>query len=226
MQCVILAAGKGTRMRPLTETLPKPLISVGGKTLIDHTIDALPESVDEIIVVIGYLGEKIKDYLGDSYKGKRVRYVEQNEQKGTGHAVMLVREYIQGHFFVMSADDIHGAHALQELSKYTAGILVAESCTPEKFGVVVRASDGTLEYMIEKPQEFISNLVSTGVMMLPKDIFEYQADISDTGEYYLPDMLTGYAKEHPVRVETQGLWIPVNSLEELQKAEEELKKND
>jgi len=226
MQCVILAAGKGTRMRPLTETLPKPLITVAGKTLIDHTIDALPESVDELIVVIGYLGEKIQAYLGNEYKGKKVQYVEQVEQKGTAHAVTLARDYITGPFFVMSADDIHGAEALQKLSMNGVGIVVAESATPERFGVVVPKPDGTLAYMIEKPQEFISNLVSTGVMLLPKEIFEYHAEVSDTGEYYLPDMLTRYAEEHSVHIETQDFWVPVNSLEELERAEGNIEKSD
>jgi len=71
MQCVILAAGKGTRLRPLTENCPKPLVEVGGKTLLDHIVGALPSSVDELIIVTGYLGEMIEAYCGTEFHGRK-----------------------------------------------------------------------------------------------------------------------------------------------------------
>ncbi len=65
MQCVILAAGKGTRLRPLTDNTPKPLVPVAGKPLIDHTIDALPSAIDELILVVGYLGDQLRAHFGN-----------------------------------------------------------------------------------------------------------------------------------------------------------------
>jgi NDP-sugar pyrophosphorylase family protein len=77
MQCVILAAGKGTRLRPLTDDIPKPLVLVAGKSLLEHIVAALPSAVDELIIVHGYLGEQIKAHCGEFYFGRKVTYVEQ-----------------------------------------------------------------------------------------------------------------------------------------------------
>ena len=79
MQCVILAAGKGTRLRPLTEKCPKPLVEVGGKTLLDHIVGALPSAVDELIIVTGYKGEMIREYCGKEFYGRKVTYIHQEE---------------------------------------------------------------------------------------------------------------------------------------------------
>ena len=75
MQCVILAAGKGERMRPLTNDRPKPLVLVLGRPLLEHIIEALPAAIDEIILVVGYRGEQIQKHFGTEYGGRRVHYV-------------------------------------------------------------------------------------------------------------------------------------------------------
>ncbi len=88
MKAVILAAGKGKRMRLLTDKTPKPLLVVGGKTFLDHILSSLPRSVDEIILVIGHKGEQIKKYIGKKYGSKQIFYVVQHQRKGTVHALM------------------------------------------------------------------------------------------------------------------------------------------
>jgi len=90
MQCVILAAGKGTRLRPLTENCPKPLVEVGGKTLLDHIVGALPSSVDELIIVTGYLGEMIEAYCGTEFHGRKVTYVTQKRAEWYSYSLMVV----------------------------------------------------------------------------------------------------------------------------------------
>jgi NDP-sugar pyrophosphorylase family protein len=92
MQCVILAAGKGTRLRPLTDTIPKPLVKVAGRPLLDHIVEALPSSVNELIIVTGYLEEQIHTHCGKSFHGRKVTYVHQEEQKGTAHALWLCKD--------------------------------------------------------------------------------------------------------------------------------------
>jgi bifunctional UDP-N-acetylglucosamine pyrophosphorylase/glucosamine-1-phosphate N-acetyltransferase len=220
MQCVIICAGKGTRMRPLTETTPKPMINVCGRPILQHIIDALPPQIDELILVVGYLKEQIMDFCGEEYKGRRVQYVTQeNFAGGTGDALLCAAPLIRGKFLFMFADDIHGKEALQEIVKCDAAILSAYSKTPERFGVLVQNEDGTLREIIEKPEVPPSNLINTGVFVADPDIFEYRVPVSASGELYATDMLTAYAKDHPLRVIEQGSWLPIGYPEHITEAE-------
>jgi UDP-N-acetylglucosamine diphosphorylase / glucose-1-phosphate thymidylyltransferase / UDP-N-acetylgalactosamine diphosphorylase / glucosamine-1-phosphate N-acetyltransferase / galactosamine-1-phosphate N-acetyltransferase len=220
MQCIILAAGKGTRMRPLTDTIPKPLVPVCGKPLLEHIVDALPSSVDELIIVIGYKGEMIQAHCGTEFKGKRVQYVvQENPKAGTADAVMQTKGIAKGKFMVVYADDIHGATALKKIGEAPAGMLVARSDTPEKFGVVIQHDDGTLKAIIEKPEVPPSNLVNIGGFVLTDEIFEIETELSALGEYLLTDSVTEFAKRHPVFVVEQDTWIPVGCPEDIPMAE-------
>jgi bifunctional UDP-N-acetylglucosamine pyrophosphorylase/glucosamine-1-phosphate N-acetyltransferase len=223
MQCVILAAGKGSRLKPLTDNTPKPLIKVAGKPLLQHIIESLPSAVDELIIVTGYLGDQIRDFLGDEYLGRKITYVHQEEQKGTAHALWLCKDLLvgKGRFLFMFADDLHGAQDIARATSFSRSMLTLTTNTPEKFGIVVRHPDGTLAEMIEKPEHPPSNLASTGVMVLDENIFKFDPFAKETkGEYYLTDVIAEYAKEYPIAVVEQSLWIPVAFPEDIQKAEE------
>src|SRR3989338_8468553 len=123
MQAVILAAGEGVRMRPLTLTTPKPLLEVAGKFLLRHIVEALPSEVDELVIVIGYLGDQIKNYCGTEFCGKKVSYVWQKEKTGTGKALFLCEPLVRGRFFMLYADDILGAEGLRECLKYYLSLM-------------------------------------------------------------------------------------------------------
>jgi UDP-N-acetylglucosamine diphosphorylase / glucose-1-phosphate thymidylyltransferase / UDP-N-acetylgalactosamine diphosphorylase / glucosamine-1-phosphate N-acetyltransferase / galactosamine-1-phosphate N-acetyltransferase len=226
MQCVILAAGKGTRLRPLTNDRPKPLVTVLEKTLLDHIIDALPSSVDELIIVVGYLGDMIKDHCGTEYKGRKVTYVLQEEQKGTAHALGLCKDLLKGRFVFMFADDLHGKHDIARLTSYSRALLAKTSETPERFGVIVRNPDGTLFEIIEKPEHAPSNLVSTGVMVLDTNIFNYEAKNPVNGEFYLTEVIEQYSKEYPIAVVEEDFWVPIGYPEDIAKAEALLKERE
>jgi bifunctional UDP-N-acetylglucosamine pyrophosphorylase/glucosamine-1-phosphate N-acetyltransferase len=219
MQCVILAAGLGTRMRPLTETIPKPLVPVCGKPLLDHVIDALPSSVDELILVIGYKGEMIREHCGNEYKGRKVHYVEQTEQNGTAKALWLCKDLIKGRFLLLFADDIHGAKDLARATSYTRSLLVTSVEDTKKFGIVVRNPDGTLGLMIEKPEHSPSNCASTGPMVIDEHIFEFPPEKPVKNEYYLPEVIERYAAKYPIAVVEQDVWIPVATPDDVKKAE-------
>jgi bifunctional UDP-N-acetylglucosamine pyrophosphorylase/glucosamine-1-phosphate N-acetyltransferase len=223
MQAVILAAGEGKRMRPLTLELPKPLIKVAGKPILEHIIDALPEEIDEVIVIVGYKGKMIEDHLGDSYGGRRIRYVHQWMPAGTAHALSIARPLINGPFLFMYGDDIHGADAIKEAMKHKYSILAAPHKEPQKFGVVELREDGTLQAIVEKPENPKTNLVSTGGMMLDDTIFNYDAPRHESGEYYLTDPLSSFAAENPVMVIEQSLWLPIGYPEDIANAEAILK---
>lgn len=222
MQCVILAAGKGTRLRPLTEHCPKPLVLVCGKPLIDHIVEALPSSVDELIIVTGYLGDQIRTYCGASFHGRRVRYVTQKTANGTAPALWLCKDLLQGRFLFMFADDIHGKADIARLASYSRGMLAYSTDTPDRFGIIVRHPDGTLAEIVEKPVHPPSNLASTGVMVLDQHIFEYEPTVETNGEFYLTDVLAQYAATYPMAIVEEQTWLPIGYPEDITAAEQRL----
>ncbi len=220
MQCIILAAGKGTRLRPLTDNCPKPLVHVAGKPLLDHIVEVLPSSVDELIIVVGYLGHMIKEYCGEEFHGRKVSYVIQEEQNGTAKALWLCKDLIKGRFLFLFADDIHGKQDLARATSYTRSLLVASVDNPEKFGIVVRNPDGTLGLMIEKPEHAPSNCASTGAMVLDEHIFEFDPTTPVKEEFYLTEVIERYAQKYPIAVVEQNMWIPIANVDDIQKANE------
>ncbi len=217
MQCVILAAGMGVRMRPLTLDRPKPLVEVGGRPLVEHVLDALPDSITSLVFVVHYRGEQIREHFGGSYRGRSVIYVDQVTANGTGGALRAARPVLGERFMVVLADDLHGAPALQELTRYPLAILGAISPTPERYGVLT-VEDGILVGIEEKPQRPRSNLVNTGAMVLDQRIFAYETPTTN-GEVFLTDLVTGLAHDAHVHVVAQPRWCPIGYPEDLPKGE-------
>ncbi len=220
MQCVILCAGEGVRMRPLTLEKPKPLLEVCGKPILAHIIEALPEVIDEVILVVGYKGEMIRNYFADSFAGRQIRYVTQeNPKAGTADAFFKTAPLVTGKCLVMYGDDIHGKDSLKEVCAREHGMLTARSESPERFGVLVIREDGTLERIVEKPADPPSNFVNIGGFVLTPDIFSFTAPLSAQNEYYLTDSVTAYAAKYPVTVIEQTTWIPIGYPDDIEKAE-------
>ena len=224
MQCILLAAGKGTRLRPLTDSLPKPLVPVLGKPILAHIIELLPPHIDELIIVHGYLGEKIKEYFGDTYNGRSITYVEQIEQKGTGHALWLCREHIHGRFLYLFADDFHGEQDLFNVLAHDRAMLTYPTTTPERFGVVVKDENDMLVDFVEKSPNPPSNLASTGVFVLDERIFEYAPTVETNGEFYHTDMIKEYAKKYPIKIVEQTFWHPIGYPEDVEAIEQMFRK--
>jgi len=221
MQVVILAAGLGTRMRPLTDSVPKPLVRIGEKPILERIITSLPSEIDELIIVVGYRGQQIKEYFGQSFADRSITYVEQPEPRGTGHALCLCQDQIHDRFLFMFADDLHGEDDLKKVVQCPRGMLVKATNTPEKFGIVECHSDGTLANLVEKPSREVapSNLASTGVFVLDTHIFDYQPEVEVNGELRHADMVLRYAEKYPVQVEEQELWLPVAKPDDVKRVE-------
>jgi mannose-1-phosphate guanylyltransferase len=226
MKAVILAAGEGKRMLPLTLVTPKPMLRIAGKPILERIIDALPFEITELIIVIGYKSELIENYFGDLYEGKLITYIVQQEPKGTYDALLQVREQIRKHFgdfsekfLLLNADDLHGSEALAEAVQEPLALIVARHEDPRKFGIVSRNDDGTLKNIIEKPESFEDTLVSTGAMVLDERIFNYEVKPAANGEFYLPVALQQLAAEYPVKLIEQPEWVPIGYPEDLERAE-------
>lgn len=221
MKAVIFAAGEGKRMHPLTLTRPKPLVEVLGKPLIQHIWEVLPNEIDEVIVVVGYKREMMRDFLGTEFMGKRVTYVEQNEPLGTAHALQICKPHLEKEdkFLLMYADDLHGKEGVKKLVEMDMALLVSFVDDPRRFGVVVTNEDGTIKNIEEKPEHPKSNLAVTGVYVLTPKIFEYEALHTHDGEYFLTDMIEGYIKHNPMQVVESNFWIPIAYPHDIERVE-------
>lgn len=223
MQAVILAAGLGKRLRPTTEEVPKPLVPVNGKPIVAYTLERLPEEIDEIIFVIGYKGEMLKAAYGDRYGARPVRYVEQGEPLGTGHAVKQARSVVREKFLLLYGDDVYGADGLKRLIRHDWALLARKVSHPERFGVVVLDGAGYVERMVEKPAEFVSDLSWVGACVVHPEILAMEMPLSPRGEYEFPDMVNALiARGVHFRTELADLWLPGNTHEEVRTAGAEL----
>lgn len=222
MKAVIFAAGEGKRLHPLTLDRPKPLVEVLGKALIHHIWEVLPSAIDEVVVVVGYKSEKMREFLGEEFLGKRVTYVEQLEPLGTAHALKICKTYLENEekFLLMYADDLHGKEGIARCVEHEMALLVHYVDDPRSFGVVVRNDNGTIKNIEEKPENPKSNLAVTGVYVLTPKIFDYEAVHTKNGEYYLTDMIEEYIKHHPMQVVESDFWVPVAYPHDITRAEE------
>ncbi len=225
MKAVIFAAGEGKRLHPLTLECPKPLVEVYGKTLIQHTWEVLPDSIDEVVLVVGYKQEMLRKFLGGEFMGKRVTYVEQLEPSGTAHALKLCKSYLENEekFLLMYADDLHGKEGVARCALYDSALLVSFVDDPRRFGVVVTNIDGTIKHIEEKPENPQSNLAVTGVYVLTPKIFDYDSSHTKNGEYYLTDMIEGYIKDFPVQAVESDFWVSIAYPHDIARAEEILR---
>lgn len=228
MQCIILAAGEGVRMRPLTNDKPKPMILVAGKPILEHVLNALPDSVNEIILVVGYLQDKIREHFGAEYNGRKITYVTQEVKLGTYHGLKICEPFLRKgeRFMMLFADDLHGPGGLRKLAELgQPALLVAESSNPGRFGVVEVHPDQSIRSVEEKPEQPKTNLVSTGAKMLDHRIFDYPAGRHSNGEYYLTDSLAQMlAAGHKIMTVKADFWLAIGYPEDIAKAEKALKR--
>ncbi|MFC7203572.1 UTP--glucose-1-phosphate uridylyltransferase AglF [Haloferax namakaokahaiae] len=179
MQAVVLAAGKGTRLRPLTEDKPKGMVEVDGKPILTHCFDQLVElGADKLVVVVGYKKEVIISHYDDEYRGVPITYEHQREQKGLAHALLTVEDHIDEDFMLMLGDNIFNANLgdvvkRQREDRADAAFLVEEVEWDEasRYGVCVTNDYGEITEVVEKPEEPPSNLVMTGFYTFTPAIF-------------------------------------------------------
>jgi dTDP-glucose pyrophosphorylase len=224
MKVVILAAGEGLRMRPLTLELHKSMLPVLGKPLLHYIWESLPSMIDEVILVVGHRRETIQSYLMDEYLGKKITYVIQEKKTGTAHALQLCRSYLTDNqrFSLLYADDLHHRESIEKCLAYDRSVLVARVDNPKKFGVVTMDKTGRVIEIEEKPTEPKSNLVACEAYVLDQHIFDYEPTQSSSGEYYLTTMIEQLIRDHQVFAVETKFWHPIGYPADLETAKEAL----
>lgn len=224
MKAVILAAGKGVRLQPLTNDRPKQMVQVLGRPIIDYILELLPEEVTEIIIVDGYKREVLESHVGASWRGKKITYVVQEELRGPYAAICLARPYLNPgeRFIVIFADDFYDKESIRKLLLHPRAMLVHEVAEPTRFGIVILNADGSIKDIEEKPANPKSNLAVTGAYIFDEHLFEFEPEAHANGEFYLPPVIMKMKEKYPVYTEKAAFWLPIGYPEDVQKAEEAL----
>ena len=192
MQAVVLAAGEGTRMRPLTYTKPKVMLPIANKPILEHLLFELKKAgIEDLIFVVGYKDEIIREYFG---KGERwsvkIKYVTQRKQLGTADALKSALHLIESNFLMLNGDNIVGYEDVKKLLSFEMCLGVKKVPNPEDFGVV-EIENGRVKRIIEKPEVPPSNLINAGVYHFTKDILKFldETPLSKRGEYEITDTI-------------------------------------
>jgi len=198
MKAIIPVAGAGTKLRPHTYTQPKALIPLAGKTILSIIIDQLREAgIYEFIFIVGYLGEKIQDYVEEKYPELTAHFIYQNERHGIGHAIQLTCDIVgEDEIFIVLGDTIC-EFDVKEVVNYPGSILgVKRVDDPRNFGVAELDEDGNIERVVEKPQIPKSNMALVGIYRIKESGILFNClrnninnQVTSYGEYNLTDAI-------------------------------------
>ncbi len=217
MKIVIPMAGYGTRLRPQTWSKPKPLVSVAGKPVLGHIMNMLESLpvIDEVIFIVGYLGEQVQAYMSQTYPRLKTHFFEQAEMLGQSHAIWLARKRLRGPMLITFVDtlietDLHGLPT----EKADAVAWVKEVPDPRRFGVAEVNQENWVHRLVEKPQDLENNLALVGFYYFSQaerllSAIEKQMDhnVQLKGEYYLADAINVMLDQGlKMRVQPVDIW--------------------
>jgi glucose-1-phosphate thymidylyltransferase len=228
MKIVIPMAGWGTRMRPHTWSKPKPLVSVAGKTSLEHVLDMFktlpdPENTEYIFIFGPYLGElQIPPFIEEHYPNLKAHFIVQHEMKGQSHALSLAREYLTGPMIMCFSDTLMEtdfSFLANEKADGVAWVMPVDD--PRRFGVAEEGADGWVTRFIEKPQSLDNNLVVVGCyyfksaeQVLAAIDIQMERGVMLKNEYFMTDaisiMIEGGAKVRTNRIST---WLDTGTIE-------------
>ncbi|TRZ69267.1 MAG: glucose-1-phosphate thymidylyltransferase [Methanothrix sp.] len=193
MQAIVLAAGEGSRMRPLTSARPKVMTPVAGAPLLEHIVTrARQAGVNKFVFVVGYRRETISEHFGDGHCfGVEIEYAFQEEQLGTGHALAVAEELAENLFLVLNGDVLVDATSLEGMIKGGNLAVAAKRVSdPTRYGTFL-VEEGLLRSVVEKSQSPPSDLANAGTYLLDREVFDALSEVSlsERGEYELTDGL-------------------------------------
>ncbi|OQP53730.1 sugar phosphate nucleotidyltransferase [Niastella populi] len=198
MKAIIPVAGAGTKLRPHTYTQPKALIPLAGKTILSIIVDQLRDAgIDEFIFIVGYLGDKIQDYVKEKYPELKAWFVTQSERHGIGHAIQLTKDIVgDDEVFIVLGDTICEYDVKELLDMPCSALAVKRVDDPRDFGVVEMGEDGYITRVVEKPQIPKSNMALVGIYRIKETSFLFNClesnirnQVMSRGEFSITDAL-------------------------------------
>jgi glucose-1-phosphate thymidylyltransferase len=230
-RAIIPVAGVGSRLRPHTHTMPKALIHVAGRPILAHILDDLERlGVQDVVLVVGHMGDHIREYVDAHYAHLNRSYVDQPERLGLGHAVRLTKQLVVGHpAFIVLGDTIFRADFSGIVGGEESRIGVKAVEDPRRFGIV-EVKDGFAVRFVEKPDHPTSNLAIVGVYYIADTPLLFNAldtlvekDLRTKGEYQLTDALQLMIERgHRIRPFTVDGWYDCGKTETLLETNREL----
>jgi bifunctional UDP-N-acetylglucosamine pyrophosphorylase/glucosamine-1-phosphate N-acetyltransferase len=229
MKALILAAGEGKRMGPLTENRPKPMLPVAGKPFLEHTVNALKSAgIEDIAILTGYHGMSIKEYMGDGSKlGVRIRYLIQPQRLGTAHAVSMARDYMDAPFICLNGDVIISENLIRSLVEkfnetQNSLMTLIEVEDASRFGLVKLEGD-RVKTIVEKSGQRSRGLINGGIYLFNPSIFDAidRTPLSPRGEYEITHSLQIIMEEDEITaLIPEDPWVDIGSPWDLLNAHE------
>lgn len=216
MDVVILAAGKGNRLKPITKETPKSLIELGGKTIIEMILDSLPgNKVNNVFIITKHLEGKITKYL----KSKKTKYkfnietITQGEEKGTYGALLSSKKYVGDWFVVLNGDDIHSKKYISRF--FNNQILIGASKKISNYFEVIFDKEKNFK-KFERASKKKNRYIATGCYTLNKNFFKLTPEKTSEGEFGIPQTIeSNIVKLNPKILIEKG-WHQLNTLEDLE----------
>ncbi|WP_137287244.1 bifunctional sugar-1-phosphate nucleotidylyltransferase/acetyltransferase [Halorussus salinisoli] len=221
VQAVVLAAGEGTRIRPLSASLPKPMLPVADRPLATHAADAAVRAgADELILVVGYEADAVRDYFGEEYAGIPVSYAVQETQAGTADAVRTARDRLDGPFAVLNGDNLYDPEGVEALFEAGPAVGAHRVADPTNYGVL-STEGGVVTDIVEKPADPPTDLANTGAYLFPEEARAWlDVPESERGEREITDVLARTIEEYDVSAVELDRWLDVGRPWELLEANE------
>lgn len=217
MKIVIPMAGYGTRLRPLTWSKPKPMVSVAGKPVLGHVLDTFEQlpDIEQVIFIVGYLGEQVEAFVARTYPRLNARYIEQRDLLGQSHAIWLARESLTGPMLMVFVDTLietDFSKLPDEAAEAVAWVKAVPD--PRRFGVAEVGADGSVRRLVEKPEDLSNNLAVVGVYyfhqaerLIAAIETQMKKQVRLKGEYFLADAVNILLRQGlKMRVQPVEVW--------------------
>lgn len=222
MDAVIMCAGLGTRVRPLTNFIPKPLIPVAGRSSLERSLEALPEQIERVIIVIGHHGEQIRQRVGVRHSGRPVDYLIQSPLNGTGGALRQVEPLLRSErFLVLNGDDLYAAEDLSRLVRIECGLLVLRTTLNKEEDAWKTSDDGRLLSLERQPAGVPAN-INVGAYCLDQNWFTTKPVLvpGKASEWSLPHAIPELiGRGLTVAAIPASWWMPLGTMEEFEAAQ-------